>query len=52
MKTPKDWEIIAQKKDVEEIQPLRELREAIELIKEQEKKARGKRKYLLKKDDS
>ena len=37
------------KKDVEEIQPLRELREAIELIKEQEKKARGKRKYLLKK---
>lgn len=37
------------KKDVEEIEPLRQLREAIELVKEQESKARGKRKYLLKK---
>ena len=43
------WEVQITKKDVEEIQPLRELREAIELIKEQEKKARGRRKYLLKK---
>ena len=35
--------------DVAEIQPLRALKEAIEVIKEQEKKATGKRKYLLKK---
>ena len=35
--------------DVAEIQPLRALKEAIETIKEQEKKATGKRKYLLKK---
>lgn len=36
-------------KDIEEIQPLKELKEAIEVIKEQEKKALGKKKYLLKK---
>lgn len=35
--------------DVEEIPPLKDLREAIEIIKAQEKKATGKRKYLLKK---
>ena len=35
--------------DVEEIEPLRQLKEAIDLVKEQEKKATGKRKYLLKK---
>ena len=35
-------------KDIEEIEPLRQLREAIEMVKEQEKKATGKRKYLLK----
>ena len=36
-------------KDLEEIEPLRELRKAIEATEEAEKKARGKRKYLLKK---
>lgn len=35
--------------DVAEIEPLRQLKEAIDLVKEQEKKATGKRKYLLKK---
>lgn len=44
--TPK---ISITKKDLEEIEPLRKLREAIEVVKEQEKKATGKRKYLLKK---
>lgn len=37
------------KQDIEEIKPLRDLREAIEIVKEQEKKATGKRKFLLKK---
>ena len=36
-------------KDVAEMQPLQALREVIESLKEQEKNARGKRKYLLKK---
>lgn len=36
-------------KDLEEIEPLRELRTAIETVEEAEKKARGKRKFLLKK---
>lgn len=36
-------------KDIEEIQPLKQLRDAIDIVKEQEKKATGKRKYLLKK---
>lgn len=36
-------------KDIAEIEPLRQLRDAIEIVKEQEKKAVGKRKYLLKK---
>jgi hypothetical protein len=36
-------------KDLEEIEPLRELRTAIEAVEEAEKKARGKRKFLLKK---
>lgn len=36
-------------KDLAEIKPLRDLKEAIEVVKEQEKKAVGKRKYLLKK---
>ena len=35
--------------DLEEIEPLRELKATIDLIKEQEKKATGKKKYLLKK---
>ena len=35
-------------KDIEEIQPLRQLREAIDIVREQEKKATGKRKFLLK----
>ena len=35
-------------KDIEEIQPLRQLKDAIEIVREQEKKATGKRKYLLK----
>lgn len=37
------------KKDVEEIPALKQLRDAIELVKEQEKKATGKKKFLLKK---
>lgn len=36
-------------KDIAEIEPLRQLRDAIEVVREQEKKAVGKRKYLLKK---
>ena len=36
-------------KDIEEVPGLKQLRETIELVKEQEKKATGKRKYLLKK---
>lgn len=44
--TPK---ISITKKDLEEIEPLRKLKEAIELVKEQEKKATGKKKFLLKK---
>lgn len=36
-------------KDIAEIKPLQDLREAIEIVKEQEKKATGKRKFLLKK---
>lgn len=36
-------------KDVAEIKPLKDLRDAIEIVKEQEKKATGKRKFLLKK---
>ena len=36
-------------KDIDEIEPLKKLKEAIELIKEQEKKATGKKKFLLKK---
>ena len=36
-------------KDIEEIQPLKQLKDAIEIVREQEKKATGKRKYLLKK---
>ena len=44
--TPK---ISITQKDVEEIQPLQQLKEAIEMVKEQEKKATGKRKFLLKK---
>lgn len=36
-------------KDIAEMQPLQALREVIESLKEQEKNARGKRKYLLKK---
>ena len=35
--------------DIVEIKPLRDLREAIELVKSQEKNAAGKRKFLLKK---
>lgn len=35
-------------KDIKEIEPLKQLKEAIELVKEQEKKATGKKKYLLK----
>ena len=35
--------------DIVEIKPLRDLREAIELVKNQEKNAAGKRKFLLKK---
>lgn len=37
------------KQDIEEIKPLKDLRDAIEIVKEQEKKASGKRKFLLKK---
>ena len=37
------------KQDIEEIKPLKDLREAIEIVKEQEQKATGKRKFLLKK---
>lgn len=44
--TPK---ISITQKDVEEIEPLRQLKEAIEMVREQEKKATGKRKFLLKK---
>lgn len=36
-------------KDLKEIKPLKDLREAIELVKQQEKNAQGKRKFLLKK---
>ena len=36
-------------KDVAEIQPLQDLKEAIEIVKQQEKAATGKRKFLLKK---
>ena len=36
-------------KDLEEIEPLRELKKAIDAIEEAQKTARGKRKYLLKK---
>ena len=36
-------------KDIAEMEPLQALREVIESLKEQEKGARGKRKYLLKK---
>lgn len=36
-------------KDIEEIQPLKQLKDAIEIVKKQEKQATGKRKYLLKK---
>lgn len=35
-------------KDINEIEPLKQLKEAIEMVKEQEKKAAGKKKYLLK----
>lgn len=44
--TPK---ISITEKDIAEIQPLQQLKEAIEQVREQEKKATGKRKYLLKK---
>lgn len=44
--TPK---ISITKEDIAEIKPLRDLRDAIEIIKEQEKKATGKKKFLLKK---
>lgn len=44
--TPK---VTITKKDLEEIEPLRSLREAIDSIKEQEAAALGKRKFLLKK---
>jgi len=37
------------KKDLEEIKPLRDLKVAIELLKEQEKNAKGKKKYNIKK---
>lgn len=37
------------KKDIEEIKPLRDLREAIEIVKKQEAVATGKRKFLLRK---
>ncbi|MGN0992922.1 MAG: hypothetical protein ACI4PE_03285 [Bacilli bacterium] len=36
-------------KDLEEIKPLRDLKEAIDIVKEQEKQATGKKKFLLKK---
>lgn len=36
-------------KDIDEIEPLRVLREAIELVEKEEKAATGKRKFLLKK---
>ena len=36
-------------KDLEEIEPLRELKKAIDAVEEAQKTARGKRKYLLKK---
>lgn len=36
-------------KDLEEIEPLRELKKAIDAVEKAQKKARGKRKYLLKK---
>jgi hypothetical protein len=35
--------------DIENIQPLKDLRDAITIVEEQEKKATGKRKFLLKK---
>ena len=35
--------------DLDEIEPLRDLKETIELIREQEKRATGKKKFLLKK---
>ena len=44
--TPK---ISITEKDIAEIQPLQQLKEAIEQVREQEKKATGKRTYLLKK---
>ena len=44
--TPK---IAITQKDIDEIEPLKQLREAIEMVREQEKKATGKRKFLLKK---
>ena len=37
------------KKDLEEIKPLRDLREAIEILEENEKRAVGKKKYQIKK---
>ena len=43
--TPK---ISITKKDIEEIPPLKELREAIEQVEKLEKAAKGKKKYLLK----
>ena len=44
--TPK---ISITQEDIDEIKPLKELRDAIEIVREQEKKATGKKKYLLKK---
>ena len=44
--TPK---VTITEKDIAEIKPLQDLRDAIEIVKEQEKKATGKRKFLLKK---
>lgn len=44
--TPK---VAITQKDIEEIKPLQQLREAIELVKAQEAKATGKRRFLLKK---
>lgn len=44
--TPK---ISITQKDIDEIEPLKQLKEAIEVVKEQEKVAKGKKKFLLKK---
>ena len=44
-----DKNIIFTQKDLEEIPELKQLKEAMEIVEQQEKVARGKKKYLLKK---